>query len=105
MSIAMTCPCEFTSGPPESPAWMSAFVSISPVSCSEDPEDSSEAVIDWLSAVTEPAATDGVPPTPPALPSATTLFPTPTVEESPVVAVVSPDAPESWSTAMSCDSS
>ena len=38
---------------------MSAFVSISPVSCSEDAEDSSEAVIDWLSAVTVPGRDRG----------------------------------------------
>ncbi len=101
----MIWPWPFTSGPPESPAWMLAFVSSRPVSCSEEPEDSSDAVIDWLSAVIVPGATDGVPPTPPALPSAVTLSPTPTVPESPVVAVVSPDAPESCSTAMSCDSS
>ena len=94
--MPMTWPCEFTSGPPESPASMLAFVSISPVSCSDEPEPSSVAVIAWLSAVTAPGATAGVPPVPPALPSATTLSPTLTVEESPVDAVVSPDAPESW---------
>ena len=96
---------ELNSGPPESPAWMSALVSISPVSCSELPDDSSEAVMAWLSAVIWPEATAGVPPTPPALPSATTSSPTAAEEESPVVATVSPDAPVSWSTAMSCDSS
>ena len=105
MSTPTICPCEFTSGPPESPGWMSAFDSISPESCSELPEDSSEAVIDWFSATTEPAATEGVPPTPPALPSAVTALPTLTAEELPVFAVVSPDAPDSCSTAMSCDSS
>ena len=80
---------------------MLALVSIRPLSCSDDPEPSSEAVIDWLSAVTVPAATDGVPPAPPALPSPTTLSPAFTVEELPVVAVVSPDAPDSCSTATS----
>ena len=80
---------------------MLALVWIRPLSCSDDPEPSSEAVIDWLSAVTVPAATDGVPPAPPALPSPTTLSPTFTVEELPVVAVVSPDAPDSCSTATS----
>src|ERR1039457_5744082 len=46
---------------------------ISPVSCSAVPDDSSEAVIDWSRPVTLPVATDGVPPLPPALPSATTF--------------------------------
>src|SRR5215471_7055315 len=101
VSTPITWPCEFTSGPPESPAWMSAFVSIKPDSRSDELEPSSDAVIDWLSAVTAPAATDGVPPTPPALPMPTTLSPTRTVDESPVVAVVSPEAPDSCSTAMS----
>src|SRR5579875_4210222 len=101
VSTPITSPWSFTSGPPESPGWMFAFVSISPVSCSDVPELSSDAVIDWLSAVTVPGATDGVPPTPPALPRATTLSPTLTLDESPVVAVVRPDAPDSRSTAMS----
>ena len=71
---------------------MSALVSISPLSCSLLPDPSSDAVIDWFRAVTVPAATDGVPPLPPALPSATTLSPVCTVEESPRLAVVRPDA-------------
>ena len=71
---------------------MSALVSISPVSCSLTPESSSDAVIDWLRAVTVPAATDGVPPLPPALPRATTLSPVCTVEELPRLAMVRPDA-------------
>ena len=80
---------------------MSALVWISPVSCSLVPERSSDAVIDWFSAVTVPAATDGVPPLPSALPSATTLSPICTVEESPRLAMVRPDAFCSWSTATS----
>ena len=72
---------------------MGALVSISPVSCSLTLDSSSDAVIDWLRAVTVPGATDGVPPLPSALPSAVTLSPTCTVEELPRLAVVSPDAP------------
>src|SRR6266849_5515014 len=43
----MTCPRALSSGPPESPAWMPALVRMSPVSCSEVPDSSSLAVIDW----------------------------------------------------------
>ena len=81
---------------------MFALVSISPVSCSLlTPDPSSDAVIDWFSAVTVPVATDGVPPLPPALPSAVTLSPDCTLEESPRLAVVRPDAFCSWITATS----
>src|SRR5215470_12118260 len=73
VSTPLTWPWELTSGPPESPAWMSALDWISPDSCSEVPEPSSEAVIDWSSAVTATDATDGVPSTPPALPRPTTV--------------------------------
>ena len=63
---------------------MGALVSISPVSCSLTLDSSSDAVIDWLRAVTVPVATEGVPPLPSALPRAVTLSPGCTVEESPV---------------------
>src|SRR5580693_9625505 len=99
VSMPTTAPNWLTSGPPESPGWMSALDSIRPLSCSEVPEPSSDAVIDWLRAVTWPGATDGVPPAPPALPSPTTLLPTLTVLELPMVAVFRPEAPLSWSTA------
>src|SRR6266545_2626271 len=77
--IPMTCPELSTSGPPESPA-----------------------TTDWSTAVTDPVAYDGVPPAPPALPTAATLSPTWTAEELPSVTVASPDAPASCSTATSC---
>ncbi len=80
---------------------MPALVLIIPVSRSELPEPSSTAVIEAPSPVTCPVATDGRPPLPPALPTATTFWPTPTLEESPMVAVFSPEAPVSLSTAMS----
>ena len=38
VSMPMTWPAPLTSGPPESPGWMSALVWIRPVSCSEVPE-------------------------------------------------------------------
>ena len=81
---------------------MSALVSISPVSCSLlAPDPSSDAVMPWFRAVTAPVATDGVPPLPPALPSAVTESPLCTLEESPRLAVVRPDAFCSWITATS----
>ena len=80
---------------------MSAFVSMSPESCSDVPSPSSLAVIDWLRAVTVPPAALGVPPVPPALPTPTTSWPTEAVEESARLAVVRPEALWSWSTAMS----
>ena len=66
-----TCPALLTRGPPESPGWTLAFTSMSPVNCSGLLPSSSLAVMDWLSVVTVPGATLGVPPVPPALPMAT----------------------------------
>ena len=54
VSMAMTWPVPLTSGPPESPGWMSALVWIRPPGCSEVPSSVSLAVICWLSATTEP---------------------------------------------------
>ena len=62
---------------------------------------SSEAVIDWLSAVTLPGAALGVPPVPPALPTPVTASPTCTEAELPKFAGCSPDASVSLRTAMS----
>ncbi len=62
---------------------------------------SSDAVIDWCSASTFPAAALGVPPVPPALPTPVTAAPTFTVLESPKLATVRPEAFVRWTTAMS----
>src|SRR5579859_7596359 len=99
--MPMMWPPPSTSGPPESPGWMSAATRMSPLSCWVSPPLSSLAVIVSLSPVTLPGATAGVPPRPPALPSATTGSPTCTVDESPTCAVCSPDALLSWMIAMS----
>src|SRR5581483_610958 len=101
VSTPITWPYAFTREPPESPGWIGASVSISPVSCSLSPDASSEAVMDWFSAVTLPSATEGVPPLPWALPSATTRSPSFTDDESPKLALVRPDAPSAWITATS----
>ena len=100
-STPITCPEALTSGPPESPGWMAALVWIMPVSCSELPDVSSPAVICWFRATSEPPAALGVPPTPPALPRATTASPTEILEESPICADFRPEAFCSWMRAMS----
>ena len=99
--MPITCPAVLTSAPPESPGWMAALWWMSPDSCSDVPEPSSEAVIDALRPVILPTATDGVPPLPPAFPSATTFWPTAADEDLPVLTVCSPEAPCSCSTATS----
>ena len=96
-----TWPAKLTSEPPESPGSIGALVSIIPVSCSELPEPSSLAVMDWLSAVTLPVTTDGWPPLPSAFPMATTLWPVLTVAELPRLTVVRPEASCSCRTATS----
>src|SRR6185437_15853459 len=89
------------SAPPESPGWMLAFTWIIPVSRSALLPLSSLAVMDWLIALTVPDAAVGVPPVPPALPTAVTAMPTLTLDESPSLAVASPLASLSWITATS----
>ena len=74
-----TLPALSSSGPPESPGWTPAFVSIRPVSCSELP-CSSLATIDLLRPVTVPRA-DVRFPVPPAFPTARTTSPTAALEE------------------------
>src|SRR5579884_2190255 len=69
VSIPMTWPFVLTKGPPESPGWIGALVSIMPFRVSALEPSSSLAVMLWLSACTVPVTTDGGPPTPPALPS------------------------------------
>src|SRR4030088_3549567 len=101
VSMPITWPEALVRGPPASPAWVAALVRMSPDSCSAVPDAASVAVIDWLRPVTVPVATDGVPSWPPALPMATTLLPTATLDELPRFAVGRPDAPCSWITAMS----
>ena len=83
--MPMTWPDALSSGPPESPGSMSAFVRIMPVRCSTEPVALVCASIAAPSAVMLPVATEGVPSLPSALPSATTFWPTPTVLESPTV--------------------
>ena len=56
VSIPITWPLSFTSGPPESPGWMSALVSMRPVRFSEVPSPWSLAVMDWPRATTLPPA-------------------------------------------------
>ena len=103
--MATTWLAASTSAPPESPAWIGALVSINPVSCSDAPLPSSTAVIDWLRAVTLPRATLGVPPVPPALPSAVTALPTRTAAELPNGTVARPDAQRNRRTATSAERS
>src|ERR1700712_2633728 len=90
VSMPTIWPLALYSGPPESPAWIGALLSIRPVRFSGFDPFSSLAVIDWLSAVTEPVAELGVPPTPPALPTAVTTSPTDTVAVVEIFAVCSP---------------
>jgi hypothetical protein len=99
--IPITLPAVLTSGPPESPDSTGASVSISPDSCSAAPLVRDPAVMERLSPVTRPATALGVPPSPPALPIATTGSPTFRDEESATDTVERPDAPCSCSTAMS----
>src|ERR1700730_9295850 len=101
VSMPMTWPAALTRGPPESPGWMGAFIWMSPVRVSALAPPGSLAVIVWLTASTVPATTAGVPPTPPALPIATTGSPGATAEESPTTIGLRPDTPWIWMTAMS----
>ena len=80
---------------------MSALVWNSPLSRSALPPPASRAVICRLSATSDPPATLGVPPTPPALPRATTAWPTATFDESASWAVFRPKAPCNWMSATS----
>ena len=91
--MPMIWPAVLTSGPPESPGWIPALWWMSPVSCSDVPAPSSEAVIDAPRLAMWPVATAGVPPLPSALPSATTFWPEEALPESPRVTVCRPDAP------------
>ena len=101
VSMPTTAPSPFTSGPPESPSWMGASVSIMPCNCSVVPAPLSLALMDWSRALMVPCAVDGRPPLPPALPSASTASPTLALLESDSVTGFSPDAPTSWSSATS----
>jgi len=95
VSMPITWPAVFTSGPPESPSTIWAFVCSMPCSVSVPPSWSL-AVIVWFSCVIAPDTTVGGPPTPLALPMAMTLSPIFTVEELPSGIVRRPDAPSSW---------
>src|SRR6476469_3845298 len=96
-----TLPPASTTAPPESPGTMAASSWISPLSRWGEPSLSSCTVICWSSARTVPGTALGVPPTPPALPTATTSSPTFTVDEEPSGATVRPDAPFSRRTVAS----
>jgi len=84
---------------------MYALTSMRPPKFSGLPPSCSVAVIDWSRAFTEPPATLGVPPTPPAFPMPTTASPRRTVDESPSDATFRADASCSFSTAMSLERS
>ena len=101
--MPITLPVLSTIGPPESPGWSAASVSIRPVSFSELPE-SSRAVIDLPRPVMWPGEELGVPPTPPALPCVVTSCPTSRLLELPSGAVWRPEAPVSWIAATSAPS-
>src|ERR1039458_6707120 len=60
--MPMTWPEVPTSGPPESPGWMPALISMSPDRFSALPPPLSLAVMDWSVAITEPPAALGVQP-------------------------------------------
>ena len=101
VSMPMTRPAELTSGPPESPATMFAFVSIIPCSVSEVTAPPwSLAVMVWLIPVTWPVA-ETISLRPSALPMAITVAPVLTWLESPVGTGCRPDAFCSWISAMS----
>lgn len=85
VSIPMTWPFRFTSGPPESPGTICASVSsrLCSVSFWVVPSESC-AVIERLTAVIDPLIALGLPPSPSALPIATTGAPTRTAAELPI---------------------
>ena len=101
--IPTTLPSVFTSGPPESPGWIGADIWIMPCRVSELPVPSSPAVTFWSSAVTEPWVAAETP-RPPALPMATTLSPTLTLESARLT-VLSPDTLSIWINATSSTTS
>ena len=76
--IPITRPFASASAPPESPGWSCASVSIIPIRRSES-EPPSLAVIELPSRTMLPRAALGVPPAPPAFPTATTASPTRTL--------------------------
>ena len=101
MIIPITRPAWFSSGPPESPGSIPAFVSTRLVSVSLPPWSSLATICLW-SPVTTPVATV-TPPRPPALPRATTAWPTFSFDELPSLTVFRPVAVVIWSTATSSE--
>ena len=96
-----TCPTALTSEPPESPGWMSQFVSMSPVRFSELPPPLSLAVIDWLERRDRPAGrTRGAAGAAGVADADHALDPLWRSSRR-SVAVCRPQAPTSWITAMS----
>src|SRR5260370_40746922 len=70
VSMPTTRPDVSTRGPPESPGWIGALISMSPLRVSALPPPWSLAVIVWLRVVTPPRLTAGPPPRPRAFPPA-----------------------------------
>ena len=70
MSRPTTVPEAVVSAPPESPEMSAALVASMPPSVSEVPSNWSDAVTDRPTPVIVPDVTVGVPPVPPALPTA-----------------------------------
>jgi hypothetical protein len=97
-SIPITRPPS-SSGPPESPGTSDALVEIKSVRRAVPPW-SSRTVIDRCKPVRRPFTVVRLP-DPPALPTAVTATPTRRLAELPSVAVASPCAPASWSSATS----
>src|SRR5581483_11548610 len=104
VSMPITWPALLISGPPESPGSSGASIWISPASVSGWLPSRSVAVIVWFMATTLPLTVWGAPPTPPALPRATTGSPTLTPDDLPIGTVGRLGfGPSIWRTAMSSE--
>ena len=101
VSIPITSPDAFRSGPPESPGRTAAFVSIRPLRFSLPP-CSSLTLIERPRPVTVPDAEISLP-VPPAFPSARTDSPASTESESPMGVVFRFEAPLACRTATSSE--
>ncbi len=101
VSMPMTCPAALTSGPPESPDTMPAFVWSIPCRVSDltVPPWSVAVMVSWSPVIWPLAGTIWLRPS--ALPRATTLSPILTLAESPTGTACRPDGLCSWISAMS----